>query len=78
MKASEYREKTIEEIRELERDLRQDIFNLRFQHATGQLDDVSKLRQAKHNLARVKTLLREHEMGVRTLLSAEEQRPEGA
>ena len=65
MKASEYRERTLEELQQTELDLRQDIFNLRFQHATGQLDDVSRLKQAKRNLARVKTILQEHAMGVR-------------
>ena len=70
MKASEYRERTLEELKQMEQDLRQDIFNLRFQHATGQLDDISRLRQAKRNLARVKTVLREHELGIRQVVTA--------
>ena len=69
MKALEYRERTIEELKQMEQDLRQDIFNLRFQHATGQLDDISRLRQAKRNLARVKTVLREHELGIRQVVT---------
>ncbi|MBN2495157.1 MAG: 50S ribosomal protein L29 [Deltaproteobacteria bacterium] len=73
MKASEYRERTLEEIRQLSSDLKEDIFNLRFQHATGQLDDVSRLTQARRDLARVKTLLREHELGIRKLISKEPQ-----
>jgi large subunit ribosomal protein L29 len=73
MKANEYRERPYEELLQLTRDLRQDIFNLRFQHATGQLDDVSKLSQAKRNLARVRTILREHELGIRRLNTREEQ-----
>jgi large subunit ribosomal protein L29 len=72
MKAKEYRERPIEELRHMVEDLRQDVFNLRFQHATGQLDDVSKLRQTKRTLAVVETLIREHELGIRTLTSRPE------
>jgi large subunit ribosomal protein L29 len=73
MKASEYRERTLEELRQVVEDLRQDVFNLKFQHATGQLDDVSKLTQTKHDLARVKTVIREHELGKHRLLTVEER-----
>lgn len=72
MKAKEYRERPIEELRNLVEDLRRDIFNLRFQHGTGQLDDVSKLRQTKRTLAVVQTLIREHDLGIRTLTSRPE------
>lgn len=67
MKPSEYRERPIEELRRIAEDLKEDIFKLRFQHATGQLDDVSKLRQAKKKLARVKTIVREHDLGIKKL-----------
>jgi large subunit ribosomal protein L29 len=73
MKASEYRERTLEELRQVVEDLRQDVFNLKFQHATGQLDDVSKLTQTKRDLARVKTVIREHELGKHRLLTVEER-----
>ena len=73
MKASEYRERTLEELRQMVDDLKQDIFNLKFQHATGQLDDVSKLTQTRRDLARVNTIIREHELGKHRLLSVEEQ-----
>ena len=72
MRASEYRERTFEELQQTALDIRQDIFNLRFQHATGQLDDVSRLRQAKKNLARVMTILREHQLGIRKVVSRED------
>jgi large subunit ribosomal protein L29 len=75
MKASEYRERTLEELHQTALDLKQDMFNLRFQHATGQLDDVSRLSQTKRDLARVKTIIREHEKGIRKLLSGQ---PENA
>ena len=73
MKASEYRERTLEELHQMVDDLKQDIFNLRFQHATGQLDDVSKLTQTRRDLARVNTIIREHELGKHKLLSVEDQ-----
>ena len=73
MKASEYRERTLEELRQMVDDLKQDVFNLKFQHATGQLDDVSKLTQTKRNLARVCTIVREHELGLRKLLTIEDK-----
>jgi large subunit ribosomal protein L29 len=72
MNAEEYRERTFEELQQMQRDLRQDVFNLRFQHSTGQLDDVSRLRMAKRNLARVKTVLREHELGIRQIVAAKD------
>ena len=72
VKAQEYRDRTYEELRQMELDLRQDLFNLRFQHATGQLDDASRLRQAKRNLARVKTVVREHELGIRKVVSSQD------
>jgi large subunit ribosomal protein L29 len=72
MKATEYRERTFEELQQMVEDLSQDVFNLRFQHSTGQLDDVSRLRLAKRNLARVKTILREHELGIRRVVSSEQ------
>ncbi len=72
MRASEYRERSFEELQQTVLDIQQDIFNLRFQHATGQLDDVSRLRHAKRNLARVMTILREHQLGIRKVVSRED------
>ena len=45
-----------------ERELTEQIFRLRFQLSTGQAEGLKKLREAKHDLARVKTLLRETEL----------------
>jgi large subunit ribosomal protein L29 len=66
---NELRERPIEELRQVINDVREDVFKLRFQHATGQLDDVSKLRQARKKLARAQTLVREHDLGIRKLAS---------
>ena len=59
MKAKEIRDLSVDELREKERDLHQELFNLRFQKATGQLGNTAILGKAKKDLARVKTVLRE-------------------
>ena len=60
MKASELREMTVDELQDQEKDLAQQLFNLRLQIVTqGQLDNPAKVRQTKRNLARVLTVLRE-------------------
>lgn len=41
---------------------RQELFNLRFQHVTGQLDNYARLRQVRRDVARINTLLREREI----------------
>jgi large subunit ribosomal protein L29 len=60
----------VEKLRELDkneleirqRELAEQIFRLRFQLSTGQAEGLKKLREAKHDLARIKTLLRENEL----------------
>jgi large subunit ribosomal protein L29 len=59
MKAKELRELSIEELREKEREAKQELFNLRFQKATGQLGNTAIIPKTKKDLARVKTILRE-------------------
>jgi len=62
MKASEIRELSLEEkLRKVE-DLKEELFNLRFQKETGQLENPQKLKQVKYDIARLKTVLREQEM----------------
>jgi large subunit ribosomal protein L29 len=57
MKASEIRELSSEE-RELKiAELKQELFNLRFQHGTGQLDNPQKMKQVKRDIARIKTII---------------------
>ncbi len=62
MKASKVRELTTEELNERERELKTELFNLRFQHATGQLNNPQRIAECKKDIARVKTLLREREI----------------
>ncbi len=59
MKASELRELSSEELGNKLADLTQEFFNLRFQHATDQLENPMRLQQTKRDIARVKTVLRE-------------------
>jgi large subunit ribosomal protein L29 len=47
------------ELRQKEKDLTAELFNLRFQHATGQLENTQRLPQVRKDLARVKTVLRQ-------------------
>ena len=59
MKAKELRETDIKELYEKETSLRQEIFNLRFQKATGQLSNTAIIGKTKKDLARIKTILNE-------------------
>ncbi len=59
MKAKELRELSAEELKEKEKEASQELFNLRFQKATGQLGNTAIIRKTKKNLARAKTVLRE-------------------
>ena len=59
MKAGELREKTPDQLREELALLKKESFNLRFQQATGQLENTSRMRSAKRDTARVLTILNE-------------------
>ncbi|NLW02909.1 MAG: 50S ribosomal protein L29 [Clostridiaceae bacterium] len=68
MKASdlkELREKTRDELNEELNELKAELFKLRFQHATSQLENPMMLKQVKKDIARVKTIIREKELGIR-------------
>jgi large subunit ribosomal protein L29 len=62
MKAKELRELTKEELKEKAKELSQELFNLRFQKATGQLGNTAMIPKTKRDLARAKTVLRELEV----------------
>jgi large subunit ribosomal protein L29 len=59
MKAKDLRDKTVDELRHQERDLSEQLFALRLQKVTGQLEKPAKVRTARKDLARVLTVLRE-------------------
>ncbi len=59
MKAKELRQLSEGELLIKEKELGEELFNLRFQHATGQLENVMRIPQVKRDIARVKTILKE-------------------
>jgi large subunit ribosomal protein L29 len=61
VKATELRDLSREELKQKEKDQRQEIFNLRLQKATGQLANTAVIVRTKRDLARIKTILRETE-----------------
>jgi large subunit ribosomal protein L29 len=66
MKASEIRDLGMEEMLRKLDDLKQELFNLRFQHETGQLENPQKMKQAKRDIARMKTLIKQSELNKET------------
>ncbi|MBO8158047.1 50S ribosomal protein L29 [Thermosyntropha sp.] len=62
MKAKKMRELTDQELQKKVADYKEELFNLRFQLATGQLDNPMRIREIKRNIARCKTVLREREL----------------
>jgi len=62
MKIEKLREMSAAELAAEEKKLRQELFNLKFQHVTGQLDNPIKLRDLKKEIARVKTVQKEQEL----------------
>ncbi len=57
MKATDLRERSAEDLRELEKTLTRDLFQNRFRNFTNRLDDTSAIKKTRRDLARVKTLL---------------------
>lgn len=62
MKATELRQKTIEELRDNAGERRRELFDLRFKHYTGQLENTAELRAARRDIARIETIIREREI----------------
>ena len=61
MKAEETRSKTDDELKEQLGKLHKEQFNLRFQQASGQLENTAQFRKARRDIARIKTILRQRE-----------------
>ena len=59
MKAEDVRVKTIDELNDQLNDLSKEAFNLRFQAASGQLENTARVREVRRDLARIKTILNE-------------------
>jgi large subunit ribosomal protein L29 len=58
-KTSELRELTVEELRHEEKDLRKELFNLKFQKTTGEIENPLRLRHVRKNIARILTIVSE-------------------
>ncbi len=65
MKAKELHELTVEELNTKLKELSEELFNLRFRHAIGQLENPASLNVCKKNIAKVKTILREKELSAK-------------
>ena len=65
MKANEVRKMSSDELEKKLVELKKDLFQLRLQHATNQLDNPVKIAQVKRDIARVKTIIREQELAGR-------------
>ena len=66
MKAAEIREMSDEELRDQLKTARRELFGLRFQHATGELENTAGLQSAKRDLARVLTVARQRGIDIET------------
>ena len=64
MKASELRDLTVEELQTKLTELKEELFNLRFQLAVNQLENTSTIAAVKKDIARVSTILRQRELGI--------------
>ena len=72
MKAKELRELSDEELAKRLAETREELFNLRFQAATGQLESHGRLRTVKRDIARIYTVVRERELGIRQTPGSED------
>ncbi len=64
MKVNEIRDMSADEQSQKLQSLKEELFNLRFQHATGQLENPMRLREIKKSIAQVKTIQRERELNI--------------
>lgn len=64
MKANNLRDLSTAEIEHKVNSLKEELFNLRFQLATGQLENPVRIREVRKDIARAKTILRERELGI--------------
>jgi large subunit ribosomal protein L29 len=75
MKASDLRARTVDELTEEVETLAKEVFNLRFQRASGQLENTARVREVRRDIARIKTILGERH---RQALAADKARSQHA
>jgi large subunit ribosomal protein L29 len=79
-KAAELRDLTDDQLVERAESAKEELFNLRFQLATGQLDNSARIRQVRHEIARIATVMRQREIEAEldaALPATETEAPEG-
>ena len=69
MNVSELRNKPAEELENELKEKKESLFHIRFRHILGQLEDASQLKQARKDIAQMKTILRARELGIEDLSS---------
>jgi large subunit ribosomal protein L29 len=62
MKGKDLKELTKEELLKRKKDIKEELFNLRFQHSTGQLENTARLKLLKKDAAKIETILRQKEL----------------
>ena len=62
MKGKDLKELTKEELLKRKKDTKEELFNLRFQHSTGQLENTARLKTLKKDVAKIETILRQKEL----------------
>jgi len=67
LKPERLREMSIEEIREKLKETSEELFNLKFRNSMKQLDNSLKIREARRDIARIKTVMKEAELGIRKI-----------
>jgi len=70
MKIQDIRDLSTQELEDKIKDLKEELFNLRFQNATNQLDNPMRIVSVKKDIARVKTVLKEKELGINSSQNA--------
>ena len=73
MKSAEIRNLSAEDLQAKLKEARAELFNLRFQMATGQLDNTARIKQVKKNIARIQTEMRDRELNALNASSALEE-----
>lgn len=64
MKAGELRDLTLDELKEKHLQYKEELFNLRFQHAIGQLGNTGRIKEVKRTIAKILTVMREKELSL--------------
>ncbi len=78
LRAHELDELEADDLESRLREAKEELFNLRFQAATGQLDNNGRLRTVKKDIARIYTVVRERELGIRSTPGTEAEKEEAS